>query len=331
MGLLKQSTAYSRQVLMIDSTDHITGKTGLTLTITASKAGAAFASISPTVTELATGWYKVALTTSHTDTLGDLCLHITASGADATDTHDQIIAADLADAVRLGLSGLPNAAAGSSGGVPVVGTQLPAALSSNGFVKSDVEDWKNATAPNMSGDAYARIGAPVGVSLSQDLVTNTGYLQTIINATIIRTNVSQAGTSTTIQLDVGASSANGAYVGCVLMQQGHARVITGYVGLTKVATVDRAWAVDPTTTTYYLLSHQAAALTSSALAGVDLTQAVPTTNTAHTMADCLNAARAQGFGKWVQSGTSLVLYASDGTTVVRTFTLDSATEPTSRT
>ncbi len=64
---------------------------------------------------------------------------------------------------------------------------------------------------------------------------------------------------------------------------------------------------------------------------LDMAQLAPTTNTAHSVGDCLNAARAQGFGKWVLSGTTLTLYASDGTTVVRTFTLDSATVPTTRT
>lgn len=63
---------------------------------------------------------------------------------------------------------------------------------------------------------------------------------------------------------------------------------------------------------------------------LNLTQTIPTTNTAQTVGDALNAARAQGFGKWVLSGTSLTLYAADGTTVVRTFTLDNASAPTSR-
>lgn len=64
---------------------------------------------------------------------------------------------------------------------------------------------------------------------------------------------------------------------------------------------------------------------------LDMTQAVPTSNTAQTVGDALNAARAQGFGKWTLVGTTLTLYAANGSTVVRTFTLDSATAPTSRT
>lgn len=63
---------------------------------------------------------------------------------------------------------------------------------------------------------------------------------------------------------------------------------------------------------------------------LDLTQAVPTSNTAQSVGDALNAARAQGFGKWVLSGTTLTLYAANGTTVVRTFTLDDATSPLQR-
>jgi hypothetical protein len=91
-------------VLMVDSTDHITGKTGLTLTITASKAGAAFASISPTVTERGSGWYSLALTTAHLDTLGDFALHITGATADPADLLLGVVAYNPEDATALGLS-----------------------------------------------------------------------------------------------------------------------------------------------------------------------------------------------------------------------------------
>lgn len=76
---------------MVDSSDHITGKTGLTLTITASKDGGAFASITPTVTDLGSGWYKLALTTTHTNTLGYLALHVTGTGADPTDISIMVV------------------------------------------------------------------------------------------------------------------------------------------------------------------------------------------------------------------------------------------------
>lgn len=66
---------------------------------------------------------------------------------------------------------------------------------------------------------------------------------------------------------------------------------------------------------------------------IDPTQAVPTSNTAQTIGDALNAARAQGFGKWTLDANSktLTLFAGDGTTIVRTFNLDSVSAPTTRT
>lgn len=99
--MLKQSTARNLMVLMTDSTDHITGKTGLTLTISASKNGAAFASITPTVTERGDGWYSLALTTAHTDTLGDFVVHVTASGADPTDVREEVFASLPGDSVTV--------------------------------------------------------------------------------------------------------------------------------------------------------------------------------------------------------------------------------------
>jgi hypothetical protein len=63
---------------------------------------------------------------------------------------------------------------------------------------------------------------------------------------------------------------------------------------------------------------------------IDLTEAVPFTNAPNSVGDCLNAARAQGFGKWILSGTTLQLFAPDGVTIVRTFQLDNPDGPTQR-
>lgn len=91
-GVLKQSTAVNVTVVMIDSTDHVTGKTNLSLTIRESKAAGGFATITPTVTELEGGVYKLAFTTAHTDTLGELRLRVTAAGADESDPIWQVVA-----------------------------------------------------------------------------------------------------------------------------------------------------------------------------------------------------------------------------------------------
>ncbi len=86
MKMIRQNTATNVMVLMTESADHVTGIDGLTLTIKLSKDGGAFTSISPTVVGRGDGWYNIALTASHTNTLGDLILHIDGGiTADPTD------------------------------------------------------------------------------------------------------------------------------------------------------------------------------------------------------------------------------------------------------
>lgn len=90
MKILKQNTGVGLMVLMTDSSNHISGKEGLALTITASKNGGAFTSITTDVQDRGSGWYNIILTSAHTDTLGDLAIHITASGADPSDLITQV-------------------------------------------------------------------------------------------------------------------------------------------------------------------------------------------------------------------------------------------------
>jgi hypothetical protein len=85
MMTLTQHTDRTIMVLMVLASDHVTGVAGLTLTITASKAGAAFASIAPTQTDRGNGWYALALTAAMLDTIGDFALHISAATADPLD------------------------------------------------------------------------------------------------------------------------------------------------------------------------------------------------------------------------------------------------------
>lgn len=101
MANIKQSTAYTRMFLMVQSSDHITPITGATVAVNISKAGAAGAAAGGTVSQVdATnmpGWYKIALTTTDTGTLGDLAYHCTATSADPSDFVDQVTANILGD------------------------------------------------------------------------------------------------------------------------------------------------------------------------------------------------------------------------------------------
>lgn len=89
MGFLKQNTAVNKTILMIDSGDHVTGKTGLTITKYVTKAAGTPGATTITTTELDStnvkGVYKLAFADSDVDTLGDFQLHLTASGADPAD------------------------------------------------------------------------------------------------------------------------------------------------------------------------------------------------------------------------------------------------------
>lgn len=92
--LLQSSTQDALVFYMTDSADHLTGKTGLTVTVTLSKNGGSFAAAAGAVTEIGSGWYKVAGNATDTNTLGHLLLHATASGADATDMMFYVSATD---------------------------------------------------------------------------------------------------------------------------------------------------------------------------------------------------------------------------------------------
>lgn len=122
----KQSTAQSFRLFMADSADGKTGKTGLTLTVTLQKEGdTSFSSISPTVTEIGSGHYNLALTTTHMNTVGLTSVRATASGADPADAPNciDVVAYDKASATR-GTAGtaLPAVAAEAAGGLYTRGT-----------------------------------------------------------------------------------------------------------------------------------------------------------------------------------------------------------------
>lgn len=94
MASIKQSTTYNRAFLLVLTSDHITGATGKTPSVNISKNGAAFAGAAGAVTELAFGWYNIALTTADTGTLKDLAFHCTGAACDPTDFVDQVVALD---------------------------------------------------------------------------------------------------------------------------------------------------------------------------------------------------------------------------------------------
>src|SRR3990172_2941928 len=81
-GIQKNTALSNFEFLMVDSTDHVTPKTGVTVTATRSIDGAAFGSCANAVTEVASGIYKINL--AATDLNGDvITLRFTGTAADA--------------------------------------------------------------------------------------------------------------------------------------------------------------------------------------------------------------------------------------------------------
>lgn len=96
-------------LFMADSTDHNTGKTGLTLTVTRRKEGGAFGAAGGSVAEIANGWYEWTPASGDVDALGFLLVHATGAGADPADARVQVVAFNPYDAAALGLSRIDSA------------------------------------------------------------------------------------------------------------------------------------------------------------------------------------------------------------------------------
>jgi hypothetical protein len=207
---------------------------------------------------------------------------------------------------------LPTAAPSAAGGLPTIGTGTGQISLASGAVTagtvSDKSGYSLATAPPTAAQIAAVILATPANLLATD---NSG-----------RVLLQPTQTGVTIPTVTSVGSVTGS-VGSV----------TGNLGGNVAGAVGSVSGLTTTTIAAAILKTPANLLATDSSGNVLIsgTQAVPMTgNTGNTVFDCLNAARAQGFGKWALSGTSLTLYGSDGSTVVRAFTLDSPTAPTQR-
>ncbi len=179
--LRKQSnTTYPLFFLMVDSTDHVTGKTGLSPTVTISKNGGSFASPSGAVSEVGNGLYKVAGNATDSNTLGELWIHATGTGADPTDTAYTVVPYDPFDAVRLGLTALPNAAAEAAGGLYTRG-------SGAGQINQPANGQIDANTVKVSGTTQT--ARDIGASVLLSSGTGTGQLD--FTSGVVKSNMTQ--------------------------------------------------------------------------------------------------------------------------------------------
>jgi hypothetical protein len=171
---LKQSTSVDLPIgPFVDATDGVTAETGLTLTqpdIRLKKNAGNWAqkNAAQTLSHEENGWYEVTLDATDTDTLGQLKLAVNESGALPVWADFTVVPANVWDSL-FGSDKLQVDVAewlGTAAATPTVA----------GVPEVDVTHWKGSVAPDNTGDAFARLGAPAGASIAADLVTIDNFV-----------------------------------------------------------------------------------------------------------------------------------------------------------
>lgn len=207
MRILKQSsTAQPLMFLLVLASDHISGATGLTPTVTLSKSGAAFGAPSGAVTEISSGWYKVAGNATDTATLGPLILHATGTGTDPVDIEFEVVAYDPQDAVRLGVTALPNANAAATGGLMILGSNTGTTTLSGpviftgGFVANTITGTLTGNVGGFTAgtltQAFPSNFSSLSINGSGLVVTSAGTITLATTTTNLTNNTPTAGTLT---------------------------------------------------------------------------------------------------------------------------------------
>jgi len=166
---------------------------------------------------------------------------------------------DPEDAVRLGLTALPNAAADAAGGLAISdagGLDLDAvntaALRLTSARATYIDNLNGMTVAAISDAVWDEVitGATHGTATSAGKRLLQMSSLSIIDGTVV------SSTSNTIVLDAAASSVDGAYDPAIVTiysgtGSGQTRLILQYVGATKTCTIDRDWKVNPDATSLY--------------------------------------------------------------------------------
>lgn len=178
---------------MVDSSDHVTGKTGLSspdsITLTISKAGGSFAAVGGAISEVSSGWYKVSLTTTDTGTLGDLAFHATATGCDPTDWCDQVTAQILGDTLTANATQINSVSASSVTTINAnLGTTQPINFTGTGasaLAKSDVVDIAGAAVSASTAQIGVNVVNAGGTAWASGSLTSGVFASGAITATAI--------------------------------------------------------------------------------------------------------------------------------------------------
>lgn len=175
---LKDSNSKKVYIYMVDSTDHATPKTGATVSVKVSKNGGAFGAGGGSVAELEEGVYAYTPSAGDVDTLGPIAFKATASGCDPFIVEGLIAAYDPYDSVRMGQTALPNAAAGSNGGLPTT----------NGTKLNQTADLTAGQSIGISGDLSATMKTSVQTAADAAVTANTKIVAIEADTNELQTN-----------------------------------------------------------------------------------------------------------------------------------------------
>lgn len=131
-------------------------------------------------------------------------------------------------------------------------------------------------------------------------------------------DTAQAGAASTITLAAGSSAVNDNYLGASIgivagTGAGQVRMITGYVGATKVATVDKAWVTNPDATSQYNVN----------IGGPSNVVMIKDSATVNGVAldKFTEAILAMATGNFARSGGTITVYKQNGTDTLFTAVL----------
>ncbi len=270
------------------------------------------------------------------------------AAAIATGVWQDATASDFTLAGSIGKSVLNGVVLGTGLTVNIL-TNLPAAPTdwlTAAAVKADAVTKIQSGLSTYAGGAVASVTGNVGGNVNGNVVGNAGTLTGDFSATM-KASLNAATPAVTVSDKTGFSLTAAYDAAKTAAQPGDAMGLTVATGNALVAATASQVTTDhgvgsyirntePDNADILLIKAKTDNLPASPAAvgstmTVDMTQAISSTQADGTFGAAFLGMEAQSVGKWTIVGTTLTLYRKDGTTVVRTFTLDSATAPTSRT
>jgi phosphotransferase system HPr-like phosphotransfer protein len=189
----QSTTQLALKFFLVLSSDHITPATGLgaTPTVTIRKEGGAFAAPAGAISEIANGWYQVAANATDVNTLGEVLLHATGTGADPTD----VVAATV-----VGFN--PQAANINANVVQWNGSTVSAPATAG------IPDVNVKNINNVSGSSVTTVAANVGTTQPINFTGTGGAALVTTNATQFGGQPVQLDTNNLPKVDIEAINAN---------------------------------------------------------------------------------------------------------------------------